>query len=170
MIDLGTDRLGAHGDIFYAELLKAHEGLSEEESARLNARLVFLLANQVGDLPTLIAALEKARALYASQQLPRGAAENVIHDIRGSRELGGREHEQHECNVLVGSGSRSESHVAGPKTGTRAVKHARLRSAHASLFRRAGNDVSGCVKSLLRAITLSRALLNSALFGCRRSL
>lgn len=58
--DLGGDRLGPAGDLFYAELLKAHEGLSEEESARLNARLVLILANRVADLPTLRAALAKA--------------------------------------------------------------------------------------------------------------
>lgn len=62
MPDLGTDRLGAHGDLFYEALLKAHEGLEEEASARLNARLVLLLANQVGDLDTLKAALETARS------------------------------------------------------------------------------------------------------------
>ena len=58
--DLGGDRLGAAGDVFYAALLKAHEGLSAEDSARLNARLVLILANQVGDLAILQAALDKA--------------------------------------------------------------------------------------------------------------
>lgn len=62
MPDLSTDRLGAAGDLFYEALLKAHEGLSEAESARLNARLVLLLANQVGDIDTLKAALDTARA------------------------------------------------------------------------------------------------------------
>jgi len=60
MSDLGTDRLGADGDIFYAELLAAHEGLSPEASARLNARLVLILANRVGDLAVLKAAIAKA--------------------------------------------------------------------------------------------------------------
>lgn len=59
-VDLGTDRLGPAGDLFYAELLKVHEGLSDENSARLNARLVLILANQVADPPTLRAALAKA--------------------------------------------------------------------------------------------------------------
>ena len=36
-------------DGFYEALVKAHEGLSEKDSAALNARLVFLLANQIGD-------------------------------------------------------------------------------------------------------------------------
>jgi hypothetical protein len=60
MIDLGRDRLGTGGDVFYAALLKAHEGLSPEESARFNARLVLILANQIGDREVLQAALDKA--------------------------------------------------------------------------------------------------------------
>lgn len=59
--EIGRDRLGAAGDDFYAALMAAHEGLSFEESARLNARLVLLLANRVGDLETLRAAIEAAR-------------------------------------------------------------------------------------------------------------
>ncbi|GAB5508119.1 MAG: hypothetical protein Rhirs2KO_32820 [Rhizobiaceae bacterium] len=59
--DIGRDRLGAAGDDFYAALMAAHEGLSFEESARLNARLVLLLANQVGDLETLKKALVAAK-------------------------------------------------------------------------------------------------------------
>jgi hypothetical protein len=35
-------------DRFYEELVLAHEGLTLEESFELNARLVMLLANQVG--------------------------------------------------------------------------------------------------------------------------
>ncbi|MBX3531454.1 MAG: DUF2783 domain-containing protein [Rhizobiaceae bacterium] len=57
----GRDRLGAAGDDFYAALMAAHEGLSFEESARLNARLVLLLANQVGDLAELKELLAAAR-------------------------------------------------------------------------------------------------------------
>ena len=40
-------------DGFYAELLAAHEGLSDSESAALNARLILLLANHVGDRAVL---------------------------------------------------------------------------------------------------------------------
>lgn len=36
-------------DGLYELLLDAHRGLNEGESARLNSRLVLLLANQVGD-------------------------------------------------------------------------------------------------------------------------
>jgi hypothetical protein len=49
-------------DGFYEALLDAHRGLSEAESAALNARLILLLANQVGDAQVLkdcvLAALE----------------------------------------------------------------------------------------------------------------
>ncbi len=53
-------------DAFYAELLQAHEGLDAERSALLDARLVLLLANQVGDLGVLRAALRAAQAAESS--------------------------------------------------------------------------------------------------------
>jgi hypothetical protein len=54
-------------DAFYAALVAAHEGLSEAQSAELNARLVFLLANQVGDQKTLIECVEAARRPVAQR-------------------------------------------------------------------------------------------------------
>jgi hypothetical protein len=48
-------------DDFYADLLAAHEGLSKAESDALNARLILVLANHVGDRDTLHAALEAAQ-------------------------------------------------------------------------------------------------------------
>jgi len=48
-------------DDFYQALIDAHSGLTEAQSAALNARLVLLLANQVGDLETLCAAILAAR-------------------------------------------------------------------------------------------------------------
>ena len=48
-------------DGFYAALIQAHEGLSEAQSAELNARLVFLLANQVGDQQALLDCVTAAR-------------------------------------------------------------------------------------------------------------
>lgn len=36
-------------DTFYERLLDAHSGLSREESELLNARLILILANQLGD-------------------------------------------------------------------------------------------------------------------------
>ena len=49
-------------DDFYAALIGAHEGLDEAESHALNARLVLLLANHVGELEVLREALAAARA------------------------------------------------------------------------------------------------------------
>ena len=47
-------------DGFYDDLLQAHEGLSKEESDALNARLILILANHIGDRETLRAALAAA--------------------------------------------------------------------------------------------------------------
>lgn len=51
----------ARPDDFYDMLIVAHEGLTHEESMRLNARLVFVLANQVGDFDSLQNAVAVAR-------------------------------------------------------------------------------------------------------------
>ena len=48
-------------DDFYAALIAAHEGLSKEESDALNARLILILANHVGDGEALAQALAAAR-------------------------------------------------------------------------------------------------------------
>lgn len=48
-------------DTFYEAWLDAHAGLSEAESGDLNARLVLLLANQVGDLRVLLDCVAAAR-------------------------------------------------------------------------------------------------------------
>ena len=50
---LMADNLDAHGDEFYNFLMLAHKGLSEEQSHALNARLVLMLANEVGNLNVL---------------------------------------------------------------------------------------------------------------------
>lgn len=47
-------------DDFYAELLAAHEGLSNTDSQALNARLILLLANHIGDRAVLSGALKAA--------------------------------------------------------------------------------------------------------------
>jgi hypothetical protein len=48
-------------DDFYEALIRAHDGLSKEASDLLNARLILLLANQVGDDAVLLAAIAAAR-------------------------------------------------------------------------------------------------------------
>ena len=48
------------GDDFYEELIRMHNELSEEESARVNARLILLLANHIGDVEVLKEAMRVA--------------------------------------------------------------------------------------------------------------
>jgi hypothetical protein len=49
------------GDDFYEMLLNTHRDLSDEQSELLNARLILLLANHIGDIDTLREALNAAR-------------------------------------------------------------------------------------------------------------
>ena len=49
-------------DDFYAELLALHEGRSKAESDAINARLILLLANHIGDRQVLREAFEAAKA------------------------------------------------------------------------------------------------------------
>ena len=49
------------GDDFYQLLIDAHRDLTDEQSALLNAKLVLLLANHVGDLAVIREALARAR-------------------------------------------------------------------------------------------------------------
>ena len=49
------------GDDFYEALIEAHNGLTDEQSEALNARLILLLANHIGDLRVLREALQAAR-------------------------------------------------------------------------------------------------------------
>jgi hypothetical protein len=58
-IDIAADRLGSRADDVYAALTKAHRGLTAEEGALLNTKLVLLLANLVGDADAVIAAIER---------------------------------------------------------------------------------------------------------------
>lgn len=48
-------------DELYALLLRAHEGLTPAESLKLDAKLVLLLANHIGDLEVVRAALAVAK-------------------------------------------------------------------------------------------------------------
>lgn len=53
-------------DDFYAELLAAHDGLTKAQSDALNARLVLILCNHIGDRSVINEALELARATAQS--------------------------------------------------------------------------------------------------------
>ena len=59
-------------DLFYERLLDAHQGLSREQSEALNARLVLILANELGGsdrLAACIAAATEKDSPKALQQL-----------------------------------------------------------------------------------------------------
>ena len=60
-----------NADDFYAAPLAAHNGLSEGESHALNARLVLILANHIGDEGVLTQALDAA--VKARSGLGQGA-------------------------------------------------------------------------------------------------
>jgi len=53
-------------DGFYEQLLDAHQGLSAAQSELFNARLILLLANQVGDAAVLQECLAAARLAPAA--------------------------------------------------------------------------------------------------------
>ena len=56
-------------DAFYEMLVDAHQDLSEAQSGMLNAQLILLLANHLGDLAVLHEAFAIARA-NVMQQAP----------------------------------------------------------------------------------------------------
>ena len=58
---LNTEPNIAAPDDFYEELIALHRGLSDEQSALVNAKLILLLANHVGDMKVLRAAMAAAR-------------------------------------------------------------------------------------------------------------
>jgi len=49
------------GDDFYEALIETHRGLTDEQSELVNAKLILLLANHVGDIAVLRQALALAR-------------------------------------------------------------------------------------------------------------
>lgn len=62
-----TDPTIANPDDFYERLLDAHRGLTAEQSAQLNARLILLLANQVGDDKVLAECVAAAAKPFVAQ-------------------------------------------------------------------------------------------------------
>ena len=54
-------------DTFYERLLDAHQGLSPAQSALFNARLVLVMANQLGDSALLQCCLDAARLTAAER-------------------------------------------------------------------------------------------------------
>jgi len=62
MSDLNLQPNIPGADDFYAGLLAAHDGLSKEDSDALNARLLLVLANHIGDRAVLDNAIAVAKA------------------------------------------------------------------------------------------------------------
>lgn len=58
---LNTEPNIAAPDDFYEELIALHRGLSDEQSALVNAKLILLLANHIGDMQVLRTAMAAAR-------------------------------------------------------------------------------------------------------------
>ena len=58
-LDTGI-KLSRHDEL-YQKLLDLHEGRSEEESARINAKLILILMNQIGDDKIIEEAIELAQ-------------------------------------------------------------------------------------------------------------
>ncbi|QJD16605.1 DUF2783 domain-containing protein [Paracoccus sanguinis] len=68
MAALNLSRNLPDGDNLYADLLAAHEGLTKPQSDALNARLILILANHIGDPQVLRQAL--AAAALKPEQTP----------------------------------------------------------------------------------------------------
>lgn len=58
----------ADADGFFALLAEMHHGLSDAESRRLDARLVLILANHIGDMEVLRSAIALAKADAPSER------------------------------------------------------------------------------------------------------
>jgi hypothetical protein len=69
-VPLRTDERLEHPDDVYEMLIEAHRDLTPEQSELLNAKLVLLLANHVGDVGIIREAIVAAR-----QGLPRGPSD-----------------------------------------------------------------------------------------------
>lgn len=56
-LDLNTN-ITNHDDL-YERLIALHEGLSEEDSRKVNAKLILLLANHIGDEAVIMEAIAR---------------------------------------------------------------------------------------------------------------
>ncbi len=68
MAKLITDPNLPGQDQAYGEIIEAHRGLSDAESMELNARLILILANHIGDREVLSQALALAQTAKPAQR------------------------------------------------------------------------------------------------------
>lgn len=71
-------------DDFYEALITAHQGLSTEQSHAMNARLVLLLSNHIGDAAVLQQALQIARGQSAAAESASLAGRQAITPVAPS--------------------------------------------------------------------------------------
>jgi len=64
-MSLNTEPNLASPDDFYEMLIEAHRELSANQSQELNAALVLLLSNHIGDIAVLREAMQRAREIVA---------------------------------------------------------------------------------------------------------
>ena len=64
---LNIEANDAVSDDFFEALLSMHVGLTDEQSELLNAKLILLLANHIGDREVLAEALAMARQRVVAQ-------------------------------------------------------------------------------------------------------
>jgi hypothetical protein len=76
---LRTDSAFDDPDRAYRALIDAHRGLSEEESAALNTRLVLILANHIGDLEVLTEAIALAQRSLEVERRPPNSSSPAPH-------------------------------------------------------------------------------------------
>lgn len=81
----------AAADDFYEALIDTHRDLAPEQSGLVNAKLILLLANHIGDLDVLRQAMAHARAGIAP--VPDGVAAGAAASAR-SAPVGGQRNEQ----------------------------------------------------------------------------
>jgi len=62
MATLNTEPNLESPDDAYEQLISTHRGLDDAQSAMVNAKLILLLANHIGDAEVLAAAMAAARA------------------------------------------------------------------------------------------------------------
>lgn len=70
MTRLNTEPNIERPDDFYEALIELHRDLSEEESRKVNARLILLLANHIGDFKVLTQAMREAKVSTGGQTSP----------------------------------------------------------------------------------------------------
>ena len=84
---LSTSSNFAKPDDAFRAVVEAHRGLSDEQSADLDAALVLILANHIGDLDVLREAIALAQAADARREPAAATAATIVTNSNEVREL-----------------------------------------------------------------------------------